>query len=265
MKSSAVHAIINRASAFYVDALATLDEANLGYLIGGTFAFSRYAKIDRETKDLDVFVRPEDCRRALALFDEAGYRTEWPYPHWLAKVHHGPHFMDIIFSSGNGIARVDDEWFAHAIDADLFGYPVKLCPAEEIVWSKAFVQERERYDGADVAHLFRELAPSLDWDRLLVRFGDHWRVLFAHLVLFGYIYPDRRAQIPARVMKELARRLAADRTGRHSHVCRGTLLSREQYLVDVEQEGCRDARLRPDGPMTQEEIDIWTAAIEQGH
>jgi hypothetical protein len=130
-----------------------------------------------------------------------------------------------------------------------------------MMWSKAFVQERERFDGADVAHLIRALGPSLDWDRLLARFGDHWRVLYAHVVLFGYIYPDRREHVPAWVMDELAGRLAADRMEPENHVCNGTLLSREQYLVDLERDGYVDGRLQPDGPMTREEIDVWTAAI----
>jgi hypothetical protein len=47
-------------------------------------------------------------------------------------------------------------------------------------------------------------------------------------------------------------------------VCNGTLLSREQYLVDL-QAGYRDGRLQPNGPMTQEEIDLWTAAIGEKH
>ena len=45
-------------------------------------------------------------------------------------------------------------------------------------------------------------------------------------------------------------------------VCRGTLLSREQYLVDLEQLGYRDGRL--DDPvvrMTAEDVARWTAAI----
>jgi hypothetical protein len=256
----AARTIEDPASAFYLDALARLDEAGVGYLVGGTFAFTHYARIERETKDLDVFVRPQDSCRALAVFDEPGYRTELRFPHWLGKVHCDGHFMDIIFSSGNGVARVDDGWFEHATGAEILGFPAKLCPAEEMMWSKAFVQERERF-GADVAHLIRALGPSLDWDRLLARFGDHWRVLYAHVVLFGYIYPDRREHVPAWVMDELAGRLAADRMEPENHVCNGTLLSREQYLVDLERDGYVDGRLQPDGPMTREEIDVWTAAI----
>ena len=45
-------------------------------------------------------------------------------------------------------------------------------------------------------------------------------------------------------------------------VCRGTLLSRSQYLVDLERWGFEDARLEPRGSMSKQEIDRWTAAIE---
>jgi hypothetical protein len=43
-------------------------------------------------------------------------------------------------------------------------------------------------------------------------------------------------------------------------VCGGTLLSREQYLHDIEQLGYRDARLMPIGDMTADEIAAWTEA-----
>jgi hypothetical protein len=261
MQTCAERAIDDPAAAFYVDALQRLDEAAIPYLVGGAFAFARYTTIERDTKDLDIFVGPEDCRRVLAVFDAVGYRTELPFPHWLGKVHCGDHFIDIIFSSGNGVARVDDRWFTHAIDAQLFGIAVRLCPAEEMVWSKAFVQERERFDGSDVLHLIRALGSSLDWRRLLTRFGDHWRVLLAHVVMFGFVYPDRRAQVPEWVVAELASRLAADRPEPDNRACNGTFLSREQYLVDLERFGYRDARVGPDGPLTQEQADIWTAAI----
>ena len=85
--------------------------------------------------------------------------------------------------------------------------PVKLCPAEEMIWSKGYVQERERFDGADIAHLIRGRGETMDWGRLLRRFGEHWRVLFGHLVTFGFIYPAERAKIPGWLLKELSDRL----------------------------------------------------------
>ena len=248
-------------AAFYADALDTLEASGISFLVGGTFAFARYTAIDRETKDLDVFVRPSDVARTLDLFARANYRTELTYPHWLAKVWRGESAMDVVFSSGNGVARVDDEWFTHAAESLVLGRRLRLCPPEEMIWSKAFVQERERYDGADVLHLIREAGRDLDWQRLLGRFGDRWPVLLSHLVLFSFVYPDQRDSVPAGLLADLTGRLVQQTTDPHNTVCFGTLLSREQYLYDIERLGYLDARVQPHGRMTPEEIHIWTEAI----
>jgi hypothetical protein len=50
---------------------------------------------------------------------------------------------------------------------------------------------------------------------------------------------------------------------RNSKVCQGTLLSRAQYLVDIDEWGYEDARVMPRGSMTPEQIEIWTAAIDK--
>ena len=47
-------------------------------------------------------------------------------------------------------------------------------------------------------------------------------------------------------------------------VCQGTLLSPTQYLIDVEQWGYRDARLRPFGPLTPEQVEHWTEGVIEG-
>ena len=144
------------------------------------------------------------------------------------------------------------------------GMTAKLCPPEEIIWSKAFVMERERYDGADVAHLLRARGKNLNWSRLLRRFGPHWRVLLSHLILFGFIYPAERSKIPTPVMKELLNRLQSEISSPPPTdlLCQGTILSRAQYLIDIEHWGYQDGQLAPRGHMTSEEIALWTAAIE---
>jgi hypothetical protein len=234
------------------------------FLVGGAYALSRYTGIFRDTKDVDIFVRPADIEPALAALALAGYRTELTFSHWLGKAFDGEHMVDVIFSSGNGFAVVDDAWFEHSVEDTVLGVPTRLCPVEEMIWSKAFIMERERYDGADIAHLLRARAESLDWRRLLHRFGPYWRVLLSHLVLFGFIYPAERARVPSRVMTELLRRLAVDyrQPEPEAALCCGTLLSRAQYLIDVETWGYQDARLGPEGTMTADEVAEWTAAIE---
>lgn len=87
----------------------------------------------------------------------------------------------------------------------------------------------------------------------------------SHLVLFGFIDPGERALIPAAAIKELVTRLVAelDVPTRDSKVCQGTLLSRSQFLVDLEEWGYEDARLQPRGRMTPEQLAEWTAAIDR--
>jgi hypothetical protein len=253
--------------ALYGQALCRLVESEIPFLIGGAFALERYTGIVRNTKDLDIFLRPGDVDAALAELGGLGCGTDVPFPHWLAKAFTADGVIDFIFSSGNGVARVDDEWFEHAVDAEILGVPVKLCPAEETIWSKALIMERERYDGADVAHLIRALGPQLDWPRLFRRFGDHWRVLLSHLVLFGFIYPGERWRIPGEVMRELTSRLGAEihASNHDERLCGGTLLSRAQYLHDLDAWGYRDARLPPTGAMSVDDVARWTAGIDEPH
>jgi len=253
------------ALAFYADALAVLKRGSLEFLVGGGFALERYTGIARDTKDLDVFVRPRDRTDALDALGAAGYHTAVAYPHWLGKAQCGDHILDVIWSSGNGVTTVDDLWFRHAVGADVLGVPVHLNPVEEMIWSKSFVMERERFDGADVAHLLDAQGRRLDWDRLLWRFGRHWRVLLSHLVLFGFIYPGRRPIVPAPIMRELLGRLKAegDAPGEPDRLCQGTLLSRKQYLPDINDLGYEDARLVPRGDMTPDEVSWWTQAIDE--
>lgn len=252
------------AEAVYRHVLEALREGGVEFLVGGAYAFTRYTGIERSTKDFDVFVRYTDRHRALEALADAGFDTEETFPHWLAKAFWGDDFVDIIYSSGNGVAPVDDGWFAHAPEADVLGLRVKISPPEEMLWSKAFVMERERYDGADVIHLLRAGAATLDWDRLLHRFGSHWRVLLSNLVLFGFVYPGERARIPRHVMDTLLARLAGELDTSDpdaAKLCQGTVVSRQQYLIDVQEWGYADGRLRPRGNMTAEEIAHWTAAI----
>jgi NAD(P)-dependent dehydrogenase (short-subunit alcohol dehydrogenase family) len=119
-----------------------------------------------------------------------------------------------------GQHRAEHAWFKHAIDAKLLGLRVRLCPPEETIWSKAFIMERERYDGADIAHLLRACGARLD-------------------------YPSERECIPATVLDLLLARLQSESppAAGAGQLCQGTLLSKAQYVIDVEQWGYQDARL----------------------
>jgi hypothetical protein len=263
MGLSPTHSMVETPSReFYREAMEFLAKANVPFLVGGAFAFVHQAGIDRSTKDLDIFVRPADVQRLLRASGEAGFEADLFYSHWLAKIRSPSGFVDVIFSSGNGVAVVDDQWFEHATEREVLGLRVLVAPPEESLWSKAFVMERERFDGADVAHIILAHGERLDWRRLIDRFGPHWRVLLAHLVLFGFIYPSERSRVPPEVIEELMQRLTTETQSPDAEdpVCYGTLLSWSQYLGDVLGGTFRDARIRPHGNLTPDEVARWTSA-----
>ena len=252
-----------RSRQFYRAVMTAMNEAGIHFLVGGTHAFARYTGLRRHTKDFDLFLTRAETERAMKVLGDAGFETELKFPHWLAKVHDEQHFVDLIFGAGNGVAMGDDLWYEYAVPGEVLGIPVKLCPAEEMIWSKAFIMERERFDGADVAHLIQSCAARLDWKRLLKRFRPYPRVLLVHLILFGFVFPHERNQIPRWVMDKLIQRLQyeLDIEPPAEKVCYGTILSRGQYLFDIGRGGCQDARLLPPGPMSAEDVAYWTSRI----
>ncbi|HYE17191.1 MAG TPA: nucleotidyltransferase family protein [Tepidisphaeraceae bacterium] len=247
--------------AFYLRALDIVEAAGVPYVVAGAYALAYHADIVRHTKDLDLFVRRSDVACLLTTFEAAGYRTERTHPHWLAKVFCDEHdaFVDFIFRSANGLCDVDDEWLSHAVPGQVLTRPAPLCAAEEVIWSKSFVCARERFDGADINHLIRARGDTLDWDRLLHRFTGYEEVLLAHLMMYRFVYPGERDRVPQRVLDRLTE-IDRARPQAEGKVCRGTMLTWDQYQVDLCQWGYQDARILPGGHLTTAEVDEWTRA-----
>ena len=246
--------------AFYLRALDLLERERIPYVVAGAYSLAYHAGIVRHTKDLDVFLKRADVDRALAAFDAAGYRTERTHPHWLVKAYASDDaFIDLIFRNANGLCEVDDDYFQHAVKGDALGRRAPLIPAEELIWSKSFVQARERFDGADINHVLRARGHQLDWARLIRRFQGAEQVLLGHVMFFQFVYPTDRGRVPEWAITELFERARAQPyTG--EKVCRGTMFSWDQYAVDLAEWNYADARLAPHGCMTQADVDRWTRA-----
>jgi hypothetical protein len=258
---------------FYLRVLDTIEEAGVRYVVAGAYALAYHAGIVRHTKDMDLFVRRQDVPAALDVLErKLATRSDWAHPHWLAKAWADEAdgtdgaFVDFIFRSANGLCEVDDAWLDSACPGDVLGRPAPLCPAEEMIWSKSWVMARERFDGADIAHLVHARGPELDWRRLLDRFASARnggeRVLLAHLLSFGFAYPSEMDKVPAWVIDELIDRVRSEPPA-PGHLCRGTMLSWDQYLPDVAERGYADGRVKPNGPLTQREVDGWTHAPKE--
>ncbi|HEU5003283.1 MAG TPA: hypothetical protein VFW71_10970, partial [Actinomycetota bacterium] len=141
------------AEAFYAESLRLLTESNIPFLLSGTYAVSAYTGIVRPTKDLDVFCKAGDFPKALAYFQARGYRTEVEDERWIAKVWQEQRFFDVIFAMSNGAAPVTDAWFENNDTIVVYGVEAKITAPTELIVSKMFIQDRYRYDGADVVHV----------------------------------------------------------------------------------------------------------------
>jgi hypothetical protein len=67
-------------------------------------------------------------------------------------------------------------------------------------------------------------------------------------------------------MAELTRRLQRETVSvpvvDPSPICRGPILSRAQYLPDIEGRGYRDVRLTHESAMNEDDIQLWTDGIK---
>lgn len=243
------------------EALSRLNEHRAPYLVGGTHACQVHTGIHARTNDLQLYVRQADRGRVLDVLRGRGWEAI-AEPHGLARLRRGDAVIDVIHGSANGVASVDDLWFRHAPPGQVLGVAVRLVPVEEMIWLKAFSMEKSRFEGADVAHLLLTGADGINWDRLLWRFGRHWRVLLAHLLLFGYIYPEKRSLVPKALLDTLVVLLRQEEEAGTPDLaraaarptCRGTLLSGEQYRVDVDIWGFGDARVEPEADPAARDI-----------
>ena len=228
--------------AFYGEALRELNRSGLPFLLAGTYALAAYTGISRPTKDLDIFCRAGDCPRILAHFKALGCAIETEDERWISKVRKGERFFDLIFASANGTMPVSDAWFTHARRVEILGTEVGIVSPTELIWSKAFIQLRHRYDGADIVHIILRRHDEIDWTRLLSYMELHWEVLLMHLLNFRWVYPTERDHIPRWLMDELLDRLRhqLELPPPQMKICRGRMFSRLDYEIAVKAWGFAD-------------------------
>ena len=231
------------AEAFYCEVLQLMAKSEIPFLVSGTYALASYTGIDRPTKDVDVFAKAGDSLKLLHYFQERGFDVEIVDERWLARITRGDLFVDVIYNMPTVTTPVTDEWFTNAPTAELFGAQVRLVPPTQFIWSKIFVQDHHRYDGADVAHMILKKHDQIDWRQLLSHMELYWEVLLMALLNFRFIYPSERHLVPRWLMDELLERLGDqyDVKGPGRKVCRGRIFSPRDYAVDVDHWGFSDA------------------------
>lgn len=169
--------------------LAVLDEAldalravDVPFLLIGGIGSAVYGR-DRGTRDIDLFVRPENARRALDALAERGFDTRAENEYWLFKaVKHGV-LVDLIFRSSRDI-HLDETMLARSVAMPFRGRNLPVAPPEDLVVMKAAATSEETprywYDAlAIVGHA------TIDWEYLVGRAKQHGARRVLSLLLFA--------------------------------------------------------------------------------
>ena len=141
------------AEAFYVQVLQDLLESDIAFLVAGGYAVSTYTGGNRVTKDLDLFTTAGLFPSLLSFLKQKGYAVAIEDERWIGKILFKDHFVDVIFGSANGMVPVQEDWFEHAHKREVLGIKVQMLSPTDLIWSKAFIRDRQRYDGADLEQL----------------------------------------------------------------------------------------------------------------
>jgi Nucleotidyl transferase of unknown function (DUF2204) len=218
------------------DVLQALERSGVPYAVSGAFALRQHTGICRQTKDLDLFVTAPNCAAALECLRQEDMECDVTDPVWLAKARRGEHFVDLITGMSNGLIVVEDSWIERARPAVVYGVTTRVLAPEELVASKIFVARRERFDGADVAHVIYGTYRNFDWQREMELVGEHWEVLLWSLVLFRYVYPAHSHYVPTEIWRELLRRFDAEiRNPNPEAKFRGSLIDDNMFAIDVNE------------------------------
>ena len=231
------------AASFYREVLLAMNEHGLPYAVAGAFALQKYTGIWRLTKDLDLFLKPEDVPVALEYLKQQNFRCETPDPVWLSKALRGEYFVDLISGMSNAVIVVDDSWLDRAQPATISGIACKILAPEDLLASKLFVTRRERFDGGDIAHIIYRTRGKLEWQRIADLAGEHWEMLLWALILFRYVYPAHSDFVPAWLWRDLLSRYAnLVENPDPKAPFRGSLVDENIFSIDVKDWGLEDVQ-----------------------
>jgi hypothetical protein len=216
------------------ETLTLLNRCRVPYAVSGAFALQVHTGIWRSTKDIDLFLAPEDLPAAICCLQKNGFRCQVKDPVWLHKAHRNGFFVDLITGMSNAVITVNRSWIENARPAMVLDVRVCVLAIEELLVSKLFVLRRERFDGADIAHIVYASRGNLDWDRVFTLVKEHWEILLFALVLYRYVYPAYSHYVPSWVWQRLLSCFSKELAKRDpSAPFRGSLVDEKMFAIDV--------------------------------
>ena len=123
------------------EATQCLEDASLQYALMGGIASAAFGR-PRWTLDVDIFVRPQDARRAVEALAARDFEPHPTQHNWLMKTVKESVLVDVIFTAKGGI-YLDDEMLRHLRQVDFKGLKLKVVPPEDLVVMKAIAHDQD--------------------------------------------------------------------------------------------------------------------------
>jgi hypothetical protein len=201
-----IESIPERERETYRRILSTFQDAGLQFSLGGAAALGVYTGRWRNTKDLDFYVLPRDRDRAIELLTASGledYYCKGSYDRrWIYRACREEAIVDVIWSMANLRAEIDENWLTRGPIHELEpGLAIRFVPAEELIWSKLYVLQRERCDWPDILNLLHGVGRELDWEYLVHRVGDDLPLLRGVAGIFRWLCPSEAGVIPESLLQ----------------------------------------------------------------
>lgn len=191
----------------YRCALDKLAQEQVPFALGGGLALGIYTGKGRHTKDLDLYILPEDRPRVVTFLSECGladyYDIKSYVRDWIYRAHSGDVIVDAIWSMANKRADVDWGWLDGGPKIQMLDRKFNVIPPEELIWSKLYVLQRDRCDWPDVMNLLCATGALLDWHHLFRRVESDLPLLKGVVSVFAWVSPERAQELPGWLWEEL--------------------------------------------------------------
>lgn len=184
----------------YERAINAFHPLNRRFMLAGAFSLATYTGRWRNTKDLDFYVLPDDRQLFIDALTRAGftdYYEKLPYVrHWIYRAWKDDCIVDIIWAMANQRAQVDEQWFEGAPQVTVHDHVLDVVPAEELLWCKLYVLQKDRCDWGDVINLIHALDGRMDWEHLMARLDEDLPLLIGLLNVYCWLCPGSDLHLP---------------------------------------------------------------------
>lgn len=185
---------------FYKEVIDAVKGTGCHFALGGAFAWACYTGLYRNTKDLDLYVMPEEKQSFIEALTSIGatdlFETESYDRGWIYRSTRDGYIVDIIWAMANYRRPLDKDYIEAGPTLEIRGERMHVLPAEELMMNKLYILQRGRSDWFDVFNLLYCTDGKLDWKRLVDKLGDDKPLLAGALKVYAWLCPGRTGELP---------------------------------------------------------------------